>query len=217
MAEQKQVQGNPAVVGLAGFGLTTLLLQFHNLGWCGTGVVFCTAIILGGGAQFIAGIQEFRCGNNFGYSAFTVFGAFWIALGLIWMILDIQATQNSFIGNHLKIAPQDIGMFLLAFTFYTVIMWVASLRISGMMAFTFTTLLLGFIGLDLVFLAGSKALITAVAVDLIVCAFSAWYMMAHVIFLQVFGRDILPLGNPWILPQPVLKTVVSGVSAASES
>ena len=33
-------QGNPAVVGLAGFGMTTLLLQFHNLGWCGTGIVF---------------------------------------------------------------------------------------------------------------------------------------------------------------------------------
>lgn len=24
--------GNPAVVGLAGFGLTTILLQFHNIG-----------------------------------------------------------------------------------------------------------------------------------------------------------------------------------------
>lgn len=27
-------QSNPAVVGLAGFGGTTLLLQFHNLGLC---------------------------------------------------------------------------------------------------------------------------------------------------------------------------------------
>ncbi len=40
-------QGNPAVVGLAGFGLTILLLQFHNLGWCGTGIIFCTALMLG--------------------------------------------------------------------------------------------------------------------------------------------------------------------------
>ncbi|HCB14750.1 MAG TPA: hypothetical protein DEP36_14450, partial [Gammaproteobacteria bacterium] len=31
MSEQKL--GNPAVVGLAGFGLTTLVLQFHNVGW----------------------------------------------------------------------------------------------------------------------------------------------------------------------------------------
>jgi len=57
----------------------------------------------------------------------------------------------------------------------------------------------GFIGLDLVFLAGMKWLITIIAVDLIVCALSAWYMMAHIIFLQVFGRDVLPVGKPWIL------------------
>lgn len=193
-----QGQGNPAVVGLAGFGLTTLLLQFHNLGWCGTGVVFCAAIIVGGGAQFIAGLQEFKCGNNFGYSAFTVFGAFWIALGMIWLILDLQATQNTFIGNHLKITPSDIGIFLLAFTLYAGIMWVASLRISGMMAFTFTTLIIGFVGLDLAFLAGMKWLVPVVAVDLIVCSLCAWYMMAHIIFLQVFGRDLLPVGKPWI-------------------
>jgi uncharacterized protein len=212
-----QGQGNPAVVGLAGFGLTTLLLQFHNLGWCGTGVVFCTAIILGGGAQLVAGFQEFRCANNFGYSAFTVFGAFWLALGLIWLILDLQSAQNSFIGNHLKITPSDIGIFLLAFTLYTTIMWVASLRVSGMMAFTFTTVLLGFIGLDLVFLADMKWLMTAVAVDLIVCALSAWYMMAHIIFLQVFGRDMLPVGKPWITLKPAMRNAAAEEIALCES
>jgi len=36
---------------------------------------------------------------------------------------------------------------------------------------------------------------------------SAWYMMAHIIFMQVFGRDVLPVGKPWI----TLKTV-SGIS-----
>lgn len=210
-------QGNPAVVGLAAFGLTTLLLQFHNLGWCGTGVVFCTAIILGGLAQLIAGLQEFRCGNNFGYSAFTVFGAFWIALGMIWLTLDLQATQNSFIGNHLRITPNDIGIFLVAFTFYAAILWVASLRISGMMAFAFTTLILGFVGLDLVFLAGMKWLMTAVAVDLILCSLSAWYMMAHIIFLQVYGRDLLPVGKPWIAAKPEVRVDVADVAATCDA
>ena len=60
--------GNPAVVGLAGFATTTLLLQFHNLGLCGTGVVFCCALAFGGGAQLMAGLQEFKAGNNFGSS-----------------------------------------------------------------------------------------------------------------------------------------------------
>lgn len=191
-------QGNPAAVGLAAFGLTTLLLQFHNLGWCGTGVVFCTAITLGGTAQLIAGFQEFRAGNNFGYSAFTVFGAFWLALGMIYLILDLQGAQNSVIGSHLKITPTDIGFFLVSFSFYVVIMWVASMRVSAMMAFTFTTLIFGFVGLDLIFLMDAKWLMPAVAADLILCALSAWYMMAHIIFLQIFNRDILPVGRPWI-------------------
>ena len=212
-----QGQGNPAVVGLAGFGLTTLLLQFHNLGWCGTGVVFCTAVILGGGAQMIAGFQEFRCGNNFGYGAFTVFGAFWLALGFIWLILDLQGAPNTFIGNHLKIDHADIGFYLLGFTFYSMIMWVAALRVSGMMAFTFTTVVLGFIGLDLVFLAGMKSLLTIAAWDLIVCALSAWYMMAHIIFMQVFGRDVLPVGKPWIMLKDVPETRKIGAAKPAEA
>ncbi|MEE4358553.1 MAG: acetate uptake transporter [Desulfococcaceae bacterium] len=208
-----QGQGNPAVVGLAGFGMTTLLLQFHNLGWCGTGIVFCTAMMLGGGAQLIAGFQEFKCGNNFGYSAFVAYGAFWLALGLIWFILDLQAAGVTFIGKHLEISAKDIGFFLLGFTLYTIIMWIASWRIHGMMAFTFTTLVIGFIGLDLVFLAGMKSILTITAIDLIVCALSAWYMMAHVIFLQVSGKDILPVGKPWVTSKP--ETLVTGKTATA--
>lgn len=188
--------GNPAVVGLAGFGMTTLLLQFHNLGWCGTGVVFCTALALGGGAQLCAGLQEFKAGNNFGYSAFSVYGAFWLALALIWFLLDLQAVEGSWAGKHLAVSAKDIGFFLLAFTLYTIIMWIGSMKVHFAMFFTFTTLVLGFIGLDLVFLAGMKSILTITAIDLIFCALGAWYMMAHVIFMQVFGRDVLPVGSP---------------------
>jgi hypothetical protein len=38
---------------------------------------------------------------------------------------------------------------------------------------------------------------------LILCALNAWYMMAHIIFKQVYGRDVLPVGNPWIEPKTV--------------
>lgn len=36
---------NPAAVGLAGFGLTTLLLQFHNIGLLGLGPVVAIGFI----------------------------------------------------------------------------------------------------------------------------------------------------------------------------
>ncbi len=193
-----QSRGNPGVVGLAGFGLTTLLLQFHNLGWCGSGVVFCAALMFGGAAQLVAGFQEFKAGNNFGYSAFTAYGTFWLGFAFIILLLDLQAAPGSFVGQHLKITATDIGFFLLIYTLYTAILFVASLAVHKAMAATFRTLLLGFAGLDFVFLAGAKAVLIPTAIDLIVCALLALYMMAHAIFHQVFGRDVLPVGRPLV-------------------
>ena len=194
MSNEKPI-GNPAVVGLAGFGITTILLQFHNMGWSGTGTVFCAAMMIGGLMQLIAGFQEFKCGNNFGYSAFCCYGAFWLALGFIWLLADVVPDTY----HHLKITANDIGLFLVGYTIYTFIMWIAAMRIHSAMALTFTTLLLGFIGLDLVFLAGMKAsLLKITAIDLFICAGLALYMMAAAIYAQVYERPILPVGRPWL-------------------
>lgn len=183
-----QQTGNPAVVGLAGFGLTTMILQFHNLGWCGLGPIVALGIVFGGLAQMIAGFQEFKCGNNFGYSAFVSYGAFWIALGIIFLL------------NHYgiyKSGTTDVGWFLVAWTIYTFIMWIPAMRIHGAMAVTFTLLLVGFILLDLAHF-GYPELTKIAGYELMVCAGAAWYMMASAIYTQVFGREILPLGKPWI-------------------
>jgi uncharacterized protein len=213
--DHPQVRGNPGVVGLAGFGITTLLLQFHNLGWCGSGVVFCTALMFGGGAQLVAGFQEFKAGNNFGYSAFTAYGAFWLALAFIFLILDLQALPNSVIAGPLKIGATDIGYFMLAYTIYTAIMLIASLAVHLTMTLTFLTLLLGFMGLDLVFLLGMKSMLRITAIDLIVCALLALYMMAHAIFAQVFGRDVLPVGRPLVSKPQAQSLAKSRTVAAS--
>ena len=183
--------GNPGVVGLAGFGLTTMLLQFHNLGWCGLGPVVALGFIFGGAAQLIAGFQEFKGANNFGYSAFVSYGAFWISLGIIFML-------NFF--NIYKSDTKDVGWFLVGWTLYTFVMWIASLKVHAAMSTTFTLLLAGFILLDFAHF-GYPSMTPVAGYVLIGCALSAWYMMAHTIFLQVFGWDVLPLGKPWHLDQ----------------
>lgn len=180
--------GNPAVVGLAGFGLTTLLLQFHNLGFIGLGPVIAMGFIFGGLAQMIAGFLEQKMGNNFGFAAFTSYGAFWIGLGIIWIL------------NHFNIytsSGTDVGFYLIAWTLLTAILWVASLFIHGAMAFTFSTLLVGFILLDLAHFGYPEMTIVAAYV-LIICAFSAWFMMAGIIINDVAGVTILKMGNPWV-------------------
>ena len=180
--------GNPGVVGLAGFGITTMLLQFHNVGWCGVGPVVSMAFIFGGLAQMIAGYQEFKCGNNFGYSAFVSYGAFWIALGIIFLLNHFHIYHSS---------STDVGWFLVGWTIYTAIMWIPAMRIHGAMAVTFTLLLIGFILLDLAHF-GFPGLTKLAGYELMLCAVSALYMMAHVIYAQVFGYDVLPVGEPWL-------------------
>lgn len=193
MASSQTPLGNPAVVGLAGFGLTTLILQFHNLGLCGVGPVIACGLIFGGAAQLFAGMQEFKVGNNFGYSAFVSYGAFWIALCIILLLNHAGIYKSS---------TTDVGWFLVVWTLYTAIMWVGAMRVHGAMASTFTLLLAGFILLDLAHF-GYPGLTKVAAWVLILCALNAWYMMAHVIFMSVYGKNILPVGKPWIEPKPV--------------
>lgn len=187
-AKAEQSLGNPAVVGLAGFGMTTLLLQFHNVGWCGVGPVLAMGLIFGGLAQMIAGLQEMKTGNNFGYSAFTAYGAFWIGLSIIFLL-------NQF--DVYKASPTDIGWYLVGWTIYTFIMWIGSMRVNSALASTFTLLLIGFILLDFGHF-GNPELNRIAGFELMACALNAWYVMAHVIFASVFGRDVLPVGKPWI-------------------
>jgi succinate-acetate transporter protein len=195
---------NPAVVGLAGFGLTTLMLQFHNVGWAGNGPVIWLGLVFGGLAQMIAGFQEQKMGNNFGYSAFVSYGAFWIALCLMLL------------GNHFgvfKADTQDIGWFLVAWTLYTVIMLFGAVRIHGAMAFTFLTLLVGFVLLDLGHF-GYPICNKIAGFELMICAFSAWYMMAGIILNELYGRTVLPMGKPWIAARPAAVAEVPAKVAA---
>ena len=179
--------GNPAVVGLAGFGTTTLLLQIHNFGLCGVGVVLWAAFFFGGLAQLVAGLREYGSGNNFGFAAFTTYGAFWMALAGVW------------IGEHFGIftpTTTDIGWFLVAFTAPTVIYTLAACRASGAHSLLFVTLLLGFIFLDISFLGGGHSWLIMAAADLTVCAVTALYIMGSIV-LGDFGYK-LPLGTGWL-------------------
>ena len=69
---------NPAPLGLLGFGMTTVLLNIHNAGFTPLSIVILAmGFALGGAAQIIAGIMEFKKNNTFGATAFTAYGFFW--------------------------------------------------------------------------------------------------------------------------------------------
>jgi succinate-acetate transporter protein len=171
----------------------------------GIGPVIWLGLIFGGLAQMVAGLQEMKTGNNFGYCAFTAYGCFWIALAL----LLIGNNYNIYVSN-----KTDIGWFLVAWTGFTAILWVGSMRLNGALALTFTLLLIGFILLDLAHF-GYPAV---AGYELMACAAVAWYIMAHLIFADVFGRDVLPVGKPWLdfkrmEPEQIVRTGVQEAEA----
>jgi succinate-acetate transporter protein len=100
-------RGDPAPLGLVGFGLTTVLLSIVNAGLlpstAGTIVVIPLAMAFGGTIQFFAGLLEFRNGNTFGTVAFSSYGAFWWWFALLEFfglngLLDIfRSSERQFV------------------------------------------------------------------------------------------------------------------------
>ena len=119
---------NPAPLGLAGFGLTTIVLSSINAGLL-TGatpsliaVVVPLAFAYGGVAQIITGIMEFLNGNTFGTVAFTSYGLFWW-----WYALLLWTSGAGWIKAP---APQALGVTLLIWGIFTLYMWISTFRLN---------------------------------------------------------------------------------------
>lgn len=76
---------NPGPLGLLGFGMTTILLNFVHNARLGSvdAMILGMGLVYGGLAQVIAGVLEFRKGNTFGTVAFTSYGLFWWSYAFI--------------------------------------------------------------------------------------------------------------------------------------
>jgi len=102
MSDQKTA--NPAPLGLLGFGVTTVLLNFvhnFNLGSV-NGMILAMGLTYGGLAQIIAGILEFKRGNTFSTVAFTSYGFFWWSYVFLNML-----PNNSFTAGFYGLPPSE--------------------------------------------------------------------------------------------------------------
>lgn len=78
---------DPAPLGLTGLAMVTLIAASQKLGWTeGLSMIIPWAILLGGVAQLMACVYDFKRDNLFGATAFGGYGLFWIAVAASWMI-----------------------------------------------------------------------------------------------------------------------------------
>jgi succinate-acetate transporter protein len=191
------VVADPAPLGLAAFALTTFVLSAHNanafgFGGHGNQIVIGLALFYGGLAQFMAGMWSFRNRNTFTATAFSTYGAFWLAVGTYLALLTFG-----------KIAAADVlpslGWFVLGFLIFNTYMMLWALRINLAVFLVFLTLGITELLLVLGYFNGSTDLIKWGGLAGIVTALVAWYTSAADVITSMRGRAYLPVGRPlWV-------------------
>jgi uncharacterized protein len=175
---------NPAALGLAAFGLNTLLLQIYNLGWMTSTMPIIFGFFWGGAAQFIAGLIEGKRGDTFGLTAFCSFAVFWIGLGM--------ASLLEWTGV-IVVDKAGLGWTFIIWFIFNMILTLATFKMSLVHVLLFSSvnvllLLLAahnFWGLPLV-ISGIVGIIPGLL---------ATYAAAAVILNARYGRIVCPMGE----------------------
>jgi hypothetical protein len=183
---------NPSVLGLFGYGMTTVLLSLANSGLIPVdGVIIAMALFFGGAAQTIVAAMAFKLGDTFGVVAFGGYSFLWLSFGLInlgavreWWAVDSGA----------------IGSYLILWMFFTIFLVLSSAVAPRVLTIILmlTVVLLGSLGLGALF--GSAALGTFGGFVGIITGGLAMYMAFGSLINEMWGRQVLPLGTPFISP-----------------
>ena len=180
------VIADPDPLGVFGFAFATFLANLSALGvysfnamWLGT------MFFLGGLAQFIAGLQDYKRNNLFGATMFTFFGLGWMGNAIAtWLVT-------------LKIVPEtdaiSQGWCCLLWAVFVGAMTGVSLKLNKVLTVTlvFVVLLELFPAIGL--FTGVTTMMKAGAVCGCISAVLALYLAASGLWNTTFGRNVLPV------------------------
>lgn len=201
---------NPAPMGLLGFGMTTVLLNFVHNARLGPvdGMIFGMGIFYGGVAQIIAGVLEYKKGNTFGTTAFTSYGLFWLSfVALNWLGVRNVAEQGvmPFLAGSTPwvVSQEAFAAYFFMWGLFTFVMFFGTLKANRALQFVFMSLAILFF-----LLATKSALIgyaqmtpsdlepftRLIGFEGIICGASAVYLALAEILNEAHGKVVLPIG-----------------------
>lgn len=170
---------NPAPLGLLAFGMTTVLLNLKNAGVIPMSIVITgMGFAVGGLAQIIAGIMEFKQSNTFGATAFTAYGLFWWSLVIIFQ------------GPVDKIS---MGLYLLLWGIFTLFMFIGTLKHNRITQIVFGSLTILFFLLAIGDFTNLKFISIIAGIVGIFCGLSAIYSAVGQIINEEFKKEVFKL------------------------
>jgi succinate-acetate transporter protein len=199
MTEKSVKTANPAPLGLLGFGITTILLNFaHNLQLGSVdSMILGMGIAYGGLAQIIAGLLEFKKGNTFGTVAFTSYGLFWLS----FVMLNLSGTLFGLAAGP---SQEALMAYFFMWGLFTFIMLFGTIHSSRALQVVFATLAILFFLLAI--RSGLQAYASYSSTDLqlftriigaegILTGFSAFYLALAEVLNEMHGKTVLPVGQ----------------------
>lgn len=196
-----QKVANPGPLGLLGFGMTTILLNFVHNARLGSvdAMILGMGLVYGGLAQVIAGVLEFRKGNTFGTVAFTSYGLFWWSYAFINLL-----PRSIFFAGYQSPSNESMMAYFIMWGLFTLIMFFGTLKTNRTLQTVFMTLTILFFLLAIK--SGLLAYTSLTASDLelftriigiegIVTGFSAFYLALAEVLNEVHGKTVLPIGQ----------------------
>ncbi|MDR3673868.1 MAG: acetate uptake transporter [Acidobacteriota bacterium] len=187
---------NPAPLGLAAFGVTTVVLSCINAGLLKgdtpnlLSVVVPLAFAYGGVAQFITGFLEYKNGNTFGTVAFTSYGAFWC-----WYAFLLWTAGAGWIKPP---AANAVGLALLMWGVLTLLLWIATFRINFVLWTVFFLLWITFFLLAGGDLGMGTGWHTAGGWVGLITGVDALFLSFAEVTNSTFGSTVISVGGPII-------------------
>ena len=186
---------DPSPLALFGLAIVTLVASTQKMGITdGLSLVIPWAIFLGGAAQMIGCIGDYKRNNIFGATAFGAYALFWWSVALTWMI------KMGVFGEALSKAVdiRQLGYAFAGYLIFSLFMTVGSMKNNKILFVIFVFIDLLFVGLSLSILSnGSLAEFghhLAAYSELMISLFS-FYLSASTVLNPHFGRNILPTGK----------------------
>ncbi len=184
---------NPAPLGLAGFGFTTVLLNLVNAGLIPdnteTTLVLTMGIFFGGLGQLIAGYWAYKLDEVFPATAFTSYGAFWETFAFYLLLGPILGWTGAAGGS-------GLAAYMILWGIFTFYMWINSFYHNWNLVGVFLTLWILFFLLGIHFITGSSTMLEIAGYEGILCGFWAVYTSFCFIFKDHSGIDLPGQSKP---------------------
>jgi len=183
----------PSILGMFSFAAAAALVGAYWAGWYGSAqsyrYLFPFVGFVGGVAQFAAALWSYHSRSGLGTVVFGVWGAFWMAHALLYLMVGIHALPDP--GR----ASQDLGFW------YVILAWIGWVTVAAA------------VGVSWVLAAGLGAAALAVSLEaaaqlgaiteleiaagwlLVLSALLTWYVASAVLLEATLGHAVLPLGR----------------------